>query len=171
MSVVGRAVSRRQACGLVAFSALMLSGRPARAAEASLAVAWQTAGGQVLDTRTLSLADLDRLPQASLTTQTPWTTEPQTFTGPLLSTLAALGGAASAAEIEALNDYSAHVPATDWTQYGIVLSTRIDGRTLRVRDRGPFWLIYPLSQMPELDQQIYHARMVWQIRRIAFIAA
>ncbi|OZT82421.1 oxidoreductase, partial [Vibrio sp. 03_296] len=36
-----------------------------------------------------------------------------------------------------------------------------------VRDKGPFWLIYPQSSFPkELNIERYHSQMVWQLKQI-----
>ncbi|CAK2335628.1 hypothetical protein VCRA2119O147_300047 [Vibrio crassostreae] len=37
---------------------------------------------------------------------------------------------------------------------------------MSVRDKGPYWLIYPLSSTPDIDNTDFHAKMIWQIRDI-----
>ncbi|VFB10773.1 oxidoreductase molybdopterin binding subunit [Aeromonas salmonicida] len=34
---------------------------------------------------------------------------------------------------------------------------------LTLRNKGPLWIIYPLSEYPELNKEVYHSRMVWQL--------
>ena len=40
------------------------------------------------------------------------------------------------------------------------------GQAMSVRDRGPFWIMLPLSERPELDDPLYHRFMVWQLSGI-----
>jgi len=68
----------------------------------------------------------------------------------------------------ALNDYAVTVPFADLLGTGAMLATRVGGEPLRVRDKGPIWLIYPWSQRPELDTRVHHTRSIWQIRRLQF---
>ena len=35
-----------------------------------------------------------------------------------------------------------------------------------VRDKGPFFVIYPYDSKPELKSQVYYARSVWQVKRL-----
>jgi hypothetical protein len=51
-------------------------------------------------------------------------------------------------DVQAINDYSARIPVTDLERYDIRLVDRIDGEFLRVRDKRPLWVIYPLDQHP-----------------------
>ena len=69
-------------------------------------------------------------------------------------------------KIIALNDYAAAVPVGDFARYDVLLATRMAGRAIPVRDKGPLWIIYPLDERPEINNQRFHARMVWQIRTI-----
>lgn len=135
---------------------------------AELRLTWVAKEGVVKET-TLDLAELDALPQATLVTDTPWTTAPTTFVGPELGTLASLGpGTAVSAELHALNDYSTTVPAQDWSEYNVILTTRINGSVPRVHEKGPYWLMYPLNTMPQPTPQVYITRMIWQVTSIRF---
>lgn len=134
-----------------------------------LQIRWLNGGGEVAAERSLDLQALDAMQQAEVVTRTPWTKGVRTFSGPLLADLAALAGQpVSSAVVSALNDYSATIPAEDWESHDLVVATRVDGETMRIRNNGPFWIVYPLDEAPELDVQVYHSRMVWQIREISF---
>ncbi len=37
---------------------------------------------------------------------------------------------------------------------------------MRVRDKGPFWLVYDLTTHPEIDEPMHYTLMVWQIKEI-----
>ena len=48
----------------------------------------------------------------------------------------------------------------------MILATRQDGKVLTRRNKGPIFIIYPLSDYPDLDQERTHSFMVWQAVRI-----
>jgi len=142
----------------------------ASASSREITLEWSSADGRVLRSESLDMAAFEALPQTTVRTETPWTSGVQTFTGVLLSALAQRGGRpVREARIVALNDYSATVPAADWKAYGILVASRHNGEPMRIREKGPFWVVYPIDGFAELDKQIYHARMVWQIKSILFI--
>jgi hypothetical protein len=37
---------------------------------------------------------------------------------------------------------------------------------MRVREKGPIWLIYPWSARPELKTAVFNNRAIWQLRRL-----
>ena len=49
----------------------------------------------------------------------------------------------------------------------LLLALTQDGKLLTRRNKGPVWVIYPLSQYPELDKPSYHSAMIWQLRAIS----
>ncbi|MBB5751002.1 hypothetical protein [Prosthecomicrobium pneumaticum] len=162
----------RLAVALMLWVALLAGGaRSTPAVAEELALRWLTRDGRVLAERTLTLSDLDGLEQSRIETATPWTEGPQVFTGPSFAVLAGLTGERPAeAEVVALNDYSATVPAGDWFSRGVILSTRLNGETMRVRDKGPYWVMYPIDRDSQLERQDYQSRMVWQVKSIDFIS-
>lgn len=78
------------------------------------------------------------------------------------------GPAAEIMSVVALDGYAIDVPVSDITAYDVIIATEIDGKPLSVRDKGPAWLIYPVSEHKELDDTIYESRSVWQIKSIEF---
>ncbi len=124
----------------------------------------------VLFERILDLAAVDALPQATIRTHTPWTHGLQTFTGPSLATLSALGGyAPSEVRIYSLGEWTGGLPASDWQTQGVILASRLNGEIMRVRDKGPYWIMYPIDARRDLDTQMYQARMVWQVKALEFV--
>jgi hypothetical protein len=69
----------------------------------------------------------------------------------------------------ALNDYEVSLPFEDATRHGAFLATRLDGQLLRVRDRGPLWILYPWSSRQELNTATYRERSIWQLRQIEVV--
>lgn len=133
-------------------------------------IVFATSDGAELERREVSVDAIEAMEPAHAVTDTPWTAEEIRFDGVLFSALAESGpGRAVEARIVALNDYGITVPAVDWQTWPLVLASRMDGVRMRVRDKGPLWLIYPLDDYPVLQQLMYHARMIWQVRSITFV--
>lgn len=160
---------------LGAFFVLWLVAYPVRQAQAegvqrSVVVTAITAAGDLVLDRSLDLAALDALPQAKILTHTPWTHGLQVFTGPSLATLAGLSGKrVKEVRITSLGDWSATIPASDWQKQDVILASRLNGDTMRVRDKGPYWIMYPIDARRDLDTQMYQARMVWQVKALEFV--
>lgn len=116
------------------------------------------------------LAMLEALEQHKTKAETPWTEGKPSFDGPLLkAVLEAAGAKGSKLVVKALNDYSADVPVEDAFELDTILATRIDGKELSVREKGPLFLIYPFDTNPELYNEKYFGRSVWQIREIEVV--
>ncbi|WP_245295032.1 molybdopterin-dependent oxidoreductase [Pararhizobium antarcticum] len=99
--------------------------------------------------------------------ETPWTEGKVKFSGPLLrSVLDAAGAHGTSLKVVALNDYEADVPMEDATTLDTMLATRIDGKPMSVRDKGPLFLVYPFDQNADLFNEKYFSRSVWQIKSI-----
>ncbi|MDO9502519.1 molybdopterin-dependent oxidoreductase [Falsiroseomonas sp.] len=118
--------------------------------------------------RDFSLASLEALGMLDLATRTTWTgPDVLQFSGvPLATLLRACGATGQSLRIHALNDYAVNVPVADAADNAALLATRQAGAPLRIRDRGPIWLIYPWSARPELDAPVFRDRAIWQIRQI-----
>jgi hypothetical protein len=110
---------------------------------------------------------LDGLPQEVLRTSSLWTDRVSEFRGPrLLDLLAALGVEQGRLTLIALNDYRIEIPFSDLKRYPVVLATRQDEKRLKVRNKGPLWVVYPWDDFPELKSETYFSRSIWQLRRI-----
>jgi hypothetical protein len=115
----------------------------------------------------LDLAMLDSLPQSKVTTRNPWRKEPHTYEGPLLSTVMKwVGGQGTNWVVTALNDYVVTIPSTDSTEWPVILSTKIDGHPMSVREKGPTFIAYPFDEHPQLLNEVYFCRSIWQIKSI-----
>lgn len=112
----------------------------------------------------LTEADLLRLPQHSLTTHSPWTSGPVTYSGPLLrDVLAHVGARGTTLRARALNDYEISIPVEDAREHDVIVALAIEGRAIAVRDRGPLLVIYPFSDNPRLQATRYYQRSIWQL--------
>ncbi len=147
---------------ILAFAVLA---NPALAGDPVLTVSGQGANGPVKIT--FDQAALDALPQQTITTGTPWYEGKRSFSGPLLQALVEKAGVkGQTLRVVALNDYAATLPYADLGQFGVVLASRIDGKLLSVRDKGPLFVMYPFDSSEALRQETYYARAVWQVDRI-----
>ncbi|OYV01139.1 MAG: hypothetical protein CFE45_06150 [Burkholderiales bacterium PBB5] len=121
------------------------------------------AGGQA----DFDLAMLDALPQHSFTTSTPWFKAPRKFSGPLLrDVLAAVGAKGPLLHAVALNNYKVEIPAEDAATYTVLLATRMDDKTMPVREKGPLFIIYPYDSSADLRSERFYSRSAWQLRKI-----
>lgn len=112
-------------------------------------------------------AMLEALEQRTTTATTPWLEGSHDFSGPLgTAILDAVGARDGTLKVTALNDYFAPVPTQDLRDFPVIFATHIDGKQLSVRDKGPLFMIYPFDEVPELFNEVYFGRSVWQISRI-----
>lgn len=162
----------RFAAGILVF--VTLSAAPVGAAESlpkPTGAVILTVSGKIAETNAPGRADFDRemlesLGKATIKTSTPWTEGAPTFEGvPLAKLLAAVGATGTTLRAVALNDYKSALPAKD-AGLGVLLALKINGAPMRVRDKGPIWIIYPLDQNPALRTETTQARMVWQRKSI-----
>jgi len=117
----------------------------------------------------LDMALLDQLPQVTVNTTTPWYDESKSFSGPLVRDLLKLLDAqGDMVKATALNDYSTTIPLQDFEHYDVILATRLDGNTMSIREKGPIFVIYPFDDKPELVNETYYQRCVWQLNRLDF---
>ena len=59
----------------------------------------------------------------------------------------------------------ADVPAED-AKLDTILATKIDGKPMSIRDKGPLMLVYPFDLDADLYNEKYFSRSVWQIKEI-----
>ena len=90
------------------------------------------------------------------------------FTGPLARDVIAL---LNAPEIEtlkltAVNDYAVEVPMSDLLDYDVIFAMAQNGTRFSIRDKGPIWVIYPMSENVELQDRVYNDRLIWQLVKV-----
>jgi hypothetical protein len=113
------------------------------------------------------LANLEHLGLSRLTTWTPWTKGEIEFEGVLVRRLMdALGATGTEVRAMALNDYEQTIPIDDFQSYDVLLAFRMNGRPMRLRDKGPLWIVYPWSGHPELDDFVTRGKSIWQLNAL-----
>jgi len=125
--------------------------------------------GNVEQTRTFTLAQLQALGVASMATSTAWTDGTRQFEGVLVrDVLATIGPITSDyVRARALNDYQADIPISDFFNFDVILAWSMDGQALSRRDKGPLWIVYPRDSLPQLSEERYEHRWVWQLNELS----
>ena len=113
------------------------------------------------------LSTLERLGLSMLRTWTPWTEGELEFEGVWARRLMeAVDARGTEVRAMALNDYEYTIPLEDFDRYDVLLATRVNGQLMRVRDKGPLWIVYPWSDHPELDDFATREKSVWQLNAL-----
>lgn len=164
--------SRRDLLRLSACAAGLALPLAARALEAPTGAVVLTISGKLAtpndgSSAQFDMAMLERMPQTSFTTKTPWYGQPRQFTGPLVRELLMRAGAkGTTLRLRALNDYRVDVPYDDAQRYDLIVARLLDGQPMPVRDKGPLFAVYPFDALPELRNAVYYSRSAWQLRSI-----
>lgn len=118
----------------------------------------------------MSLETLDTLDQVSFSTTTIWTDGDVHFSGISLKVLLTyLGVDGQSLEMVALNDYAVTIPVADLEDAAPILATRMNGETMSVRDKGPYWVVFPYDSDPKYSTETNYARSIWQLNRLKVV--
>jgi len=160
---VSHALRRLSTLGLAAGLAAGLAGA-ASAGETAL----ELVSANHTQIRALSLDDLAALPQTTVRTENDFSDGVVAYSGPLVrDVLAELGlGSLNVVRFVAANDYYVDIPTSDFADYEVILAMNADGQPLSRRDKGPLWLMYPISDNAALRDPVYLRRLIWQVVRI-----
>lgn len=108
---------------------------------------------------------LEKIGVTKVQTSTPWTDGRPVFEGVLMrDLLRQVGATGETVRAIALNDYKATLPVSDFEKYPVILAHKMDGKLLKVRDKGPLWIIYPQDQFEELRDKSFNRKWVWQVK-------
>jgi hypothetical protein len=154
--------------GMISFSNLQAKELPTPTGRVILTVT-----GAISNVNTASgTAEFDRqmlvdLGMVRLETKTPWSEGVDLYEGPLLrSLIEAVGANSDTLSVKALNDYSALVPVKDSVDHDVILAIDMNGEVMRIRDKGPIFVLYPFDTDPSLNNEVIYNRSVWQIKAI-----
>ena len=156
----------------LAVACALAAGLAAHALEAPAGKVLLTVSGDIEhrngpDGAAFDLAMLQKLPQASFSTKTPWYPEPRKFTGvPLRHLLAAVGAKGKTLKAIALNDYRVDIPVDEALRHDVMVAYLLDDKPMLVRDKGPLVVIFPFDSRPELKSAINYSRAAWQLRAL-----
>ena len=127
-------------------------------------------GGEIENTNNGDEAHFDRemlraLGMTEIVTRTPWHEKDTKFEGVLAHrVMKAVGARGTSLRATAANDYSVSLPLADFTSYDILFAMHIDGEALRLRTKGPIWVIYP--EGTDLPAHSREERMIWQLVKL-----
>lgn len=111
--------------------------------------------------------DLDLLRQwgvETLQTQTPFTDGEPVFTGITFARLwERIAPTGETIRARAVNDYVIEESAEQLIAMEAFLAYESDGRLLTVRDKGPFWIVFPWSRRPDLSAPGVYSLSIWQL--------
>ncbi|MCF2904667.1 oxidoreductase [Octadecabacter sp. CECT 8868] len=113
---------------------------------------------------------LDAFDQVEFTTTTIWTDGDTHFSGvSLKALLESIDANGSTIEMVALNDYAVTMPISDLEDGAPIIATRMDGNIMSVRDKGPFWVVFPYDSDTKYSTEVTYARSIWQLTRLNII--
>ena len=119
---------------------------------------------------TLYLDALDQMEQVDFLTTTIWTEGLIRFSGvPVLNLLEEFEANGQTLQISALNDYKVEMPTADLVEDAPIVATRMNGDLMPVRDKGPYWIVFPYDRSPEYRTEVKHAQSVWQLKSLVVI--
>lgn len=153
------------ATALALCSALPALALPPASGKVILTISGKVAEKNAADAAQFDLAMLEKLPQQTFTTKTPWSKDPIKFTGPLLrDVLAAAKANGTTIKAMALNDYKTAIPVDDAKRYDMIVAHRMNGELIPVRTKGPLFIVYPFDSKAELQSSKFYARSAWQLK-------
>lgn len=163
------ALSRRRV--LLAAGACLMMASPGQAS-ARVILTVILADGTRHDFSDAAIRDL---PWQLIETHTAWTEGLQRFRGPRLAdVLTEVAGAPfdlaqRRLRMTALNDFVVEIPASDAWTFDPILAREANGDLMRVRDKGPLWLVYPRDARVSLQDPLMDERWIWQLRTIEIL--
>lgn len=117
----------------------------------------------------LSQEQLKDLTQETLKTITPWTNEPEVYSGISLSSLIAhYQIQATKVRAKALNDYQVEIDLQQAINSGAFIASHAEGQPMKLRNKGPFWIVFPWSKYPHLIERKYQDWSIWQLTELSF---
>lgn len=116
--------------------------------------------------REYSVEDMRRMPVTEFSTTTPWTDGLQHFVGvPLSEFLQDVSGEYTL-HLKAVNDYSVSMSAELVINSTSIIAFERNGALMTVRDKGPFWLVFPFDDDERYLTESMMSRSIWQLSRI-----
>ena len=118
------------------------------------------------DAARFDLEMLRALDWVEIETHTSFTEGVQRFAGPTLSSLlSAVGASGQVLRATALNGYYVEIPVADAAAHGVILAVEHNGELMRVRDKGPIWVVYPATE-DEARRKLFDSEMIWQLQSL-----
>jgi hypothetical protein len=149
----------------LAFAAGLAMAPALVAADPALTLVRGQGGSESLE---FTLEELAELPQVTIVTENEFSDGEVSYRGPLIRDVLAHMGLdrADTIRLTAANDYYVDIPSSDFRRYNVILALEADGARLSRREKGPLWVMYPISDHSEQRDPVYKTRLIWQVVRI-----
>lgn len=131
-----------------------------------------TVSGKISNTNAPGKAEFDRamldaLGVSELNTSHSWGEGVTKFEGVVAAKLLdAVGASGTRIRAIAINDYAIDLEMAELRKYPVMLALRMNGADLRLRDRGPVWIVYPRDSYPELKAETHNFKWIWQLKNL-----
>jgi hypothetical protein len=116
---------------------------------------------------TFSLAELQKLGEAHITSTTRYVGSTAEFIGPRIrDILKAVKAAPGATEISvvAIDGYQKTIPISDFTKWDVIMAHTQNGKRLTVETKGPLWIMYPNDKNADaLLNNETTTKLVWSL--------
>jgi hypothetical protein len=153
----------RRAFGITCLLVTIMTSFGALADDAVLIFSGKVPGGEV----TLTRDEIAKLPQRELTEQPTSFPQPLKFKGPsLIEVLKLAGATGSDITLSAADDYKVGITADEMKKYDPILAIDKDGVRMAPDDFGPFFVMWPFKENPEIDIEAYQAKAIWSVVKI-----
>ncbi len=116
----------------------------------------------------LTESSLEKFKKDGFKATAPWYKQTHQFDGISFADVLTKAGV-SAKEtlvVVAWDKYKIEMPASDVFETNVILATHIDGKRFELKDKGPFFIMYPMDDKPKYKDPTYFNRSVWQIKEI-----
>ncbi|SBT17351.1 Oxidoreductase molybdopterin binding domain protein [Marinomonas gallaica] len=121
---------------------------------------------------TFDLAALKQLPSYDISTRNPWEEGVHHYKGFNPSDLLEQQGIkGSVLRLTAFNQYITEIPLEDFTQLGAIIAYEMDGQPIAVRSKGPLMVIYNFDDNPDLKNEAFYGRSIWQLYKLKVMRA
>ncbi|MFK7878188.1 molybdopterin-dependent oxidoreductase [Roseobacter sp.] len=158
----------RSRASAVLFALILSFQTPAMAQ--SLTTLQVTPSSSQSESLAFELADLDAMDQVTFSTTTIWTDGETTFSGvPLKALLDKAAARGAVVEMVALNDYKVSMPLVEVEEFAPIVATRMNGETMSVRDKGPYWVVFPYDQNSRYQSETIYSYSIWQLNRLKVV--
>lgn len=119
----------------------------------------------------ITVSDLEKLLTTEYEVHDPYLGSPVVYQGVLLREFVKAYGQPETVflKIRAIDDYKAEFSKDEWHQWDIMLATRMAGKQMGLREKGPVKIVMPYDTAKEMNQTLFNPKWIWQINRIEFI--
>ncbi len=151
---------------LLFMSLLIVSAVPVGAAEGLTMIRPESLGGAV--EKVVTLAELRALPQVTIRTENEFADGLNDYTGPLARDVIQIIGRGTGTKVKltAANDYAVEIDLQEFDDFDAIFALDMNGQAFSLRDKGPIWVMYPITDNPELQDPVYNTRLIWQLVRL-----